>query len=221
MRVLNVFTKDEIKTIKDALLTCEWQNGKDSAIGAAKDIKNNRQIFAQQKGFAPISTLVVDKLVKGNARQILFPKSIVGLRANSYSVGETYGWHVDMAHMSLKRTDMSFTIFLSEKDSYEGGELDIKSDGFTMTVKGHPGEMVIYDTGLLHQVRPVTKGERVCIIGWIESLVPDQSARQILMDYGTNLAAIKRRLDTSTPPEQGEFDNLNQNFFQLIRKLTP
>lgn len=221
MQVIKIFDEEEIKKIMHTLAKCNWQDGKKSALGAAKEIKNNRQIFGDQKNFQPITKIISEKFNTPLLKNTVFPKSIIGLRANAYSVGETYGWHVDMAHMTQKRTDMSFTIFLSEKTSYEGGELDIKNEGFTSTVKGVPGEMVIYETGLLHRVRPVTKGERVCLVGWIESLIPHTDSRTALRALGMGVSSIKKSLDSDLVPTRDQYDLLNQTYYQVVRLLTP
>ena len=222
MQVIQFLDEAEVKKIRKILSKCTWQDGKKSALGAAAKIKSNRQIFAgAEPKFQPAVSLLEQKFLDNKYRNHFFVKAIVGLRANAYSSNDSYGWHVDMAHMSQHRTDMSFTIFLEDKANYEGGELDIQYEGFRATIKGKPGEMVTYPTGVLHRVRPVTSGERLCIVGWIESLIPSAEDRALCHDMGRCNVAARASLDSGKPISQEQADLVNQTFYKLIRHLTP
>ena len=101
-----------------------------------------------------------------------------------YGVGMQYGGHVDAALMATGgkplRTDVSCTIFISDPSEYEGGELIIYLGTEVMTVKGKPGSAIFYPANTLHQVNTVTSGERVVVLTFIESFVPDSNQRELL-----------------------------------------
>jgi len=125
-----------------------------------------------------------------------------------------------MPHMNGKRTDMSFTLFLSDPETYEGGELMMKELGSSIRVKPKAGQLVIYPTGVLHQVSPVTKGERLAVVGWIESFVPDDDARASLYNFSRIMIKMRSLIDTNGKVDQKTFDFMNQTYLQLIRKLS-
>jgi PKHD-type hydroxylase len=102
-----------------------------------------------------------------------------------------YGSHVDDAIMDGKRTDMSFTLFLSEPASYDGGELVIEATGGDTVIKLAPGDMVLYQTTSLHRVEEVTRGERLAIVGWVRSYIRNPEHRELLFDLDQTVAALR------------------------------
>jgi PKHD-type hydroxylase len=221
MQVFKIFTNDELSLVRKTFKSLHWEDGKNSAHGHAKEIKNNRQAFPKGKEFEPILKILTEKFFKGPLKNIAVAKNLVGVRANSYTVGETYGWHVDFAHMAQKRTDMSFTIAISDKSEYEGGELEMEDVGRKASVKLEAGQMVLYPTGILHRVKPVTSGTRLCIVGWIESLIPSEERRTVLVNFNRSLNAIRSKQQKGELLEREEIDKLNQVYFQITRILTP
>jgi PKHD-type hydroxylase len=217
MRMFKVLSDEEVAQICSQLENLQWQDGKETAIGGAKDIKNNQQITLRDPGFKSIAELINKKIMdkQSSLRSYAYPRVVVGMRANRYSEGQTYGWHVDFSHMDGYRTDMSFTLFLADPDSYEGGGLEITHGQYKTSVKGKPGEMVIYSTGLLHQVAPVTKGVRTCIVGWINSFIPIEECRAALFTMAMNNAKLKKELG-----DREEIKQINYAYFQLQRYLS-
>jgi len=153
-------------------------------------------------------------------KKYAFAKEIVGLRANKYGVGDTYGWHIDMALMAGKRTDLSFTIFINDPEDYDGGELELEALGAKVSAKPKAGEMIIYPTGLLHRVAPITRGTRLGIVGWIESFVRDDDARTCLYQLSNSLTDVRLNLEKSKPLPENAFDKFNQTHMQLVRILS-
>jgi PKHD-type hydroxylase len=220
MQIFKVFNEAQVDEVRSIFEKLTWEDGKGSARGAAKDIKSNWQAYPTQEAFSPITQMVVDIIYKSVVKKYAFAKDIVGLRANKYGVGDTYGWHVDMALMAGKRSDLSFTIFLSDADSYEGGELEMEALGAKVSAKPKAGEMIIYPTGLLHRVAPILKGERLGIVGWIESFVRDDEARNCLYQLSNTLTDVRLNLEKSEPLPKNAFDKFNQTHMQLLRILS-
>ncbi|HUF81586.1 MAG TPA: Fe2+-dependent dioxygenase, partial [Burkholderiales bacterium] len=115
---------------------------------------------------------------------------------NRYDVGMTYGSHVDNAIMGDEvRSDVSATLFLSAPDSYEGGELILQEHQSERRIKLPPGSMVVYSSTNVHRVEPVRRGTRVAAVFWIQSLVREESKREILYDLSVIMNGLRDRLD--------------------------
>ena len=108
-----------------------------------------------------------------------------------YDSGMHYGAHVDDALMSGQRTDLSFTIFLSGTDEYEGGELVIDEPAAERPYKLDAGNMLLYPSSTLHRVEPVSKGSRLVLVGWIRSYVRCPQQREILFDLERAIAHLR------------------------------
>jgi PKHD-type hydroxylase len=118
------------------------------------------------------------------ARSFVFPQRMAVPSLCRYGVGMKYGAHTDAAFLPLGqqplRSDVSCTIFISNPTEYEGGELVIYLGSETLSIKGKAGSAVFYPSTTIHEVVPVTSGERLVIIGFIESQIPDQMQRELL-----------------------------------------
>jgi PKHD-type hydroxylase len=176
----NLGTQD--KLFADGKLTAGWH---------AKERKNNLQAK---------SNSVVEKLLAQAEEAIIRhdlvvyaarPKSIVRLMLSRYDSGMHYGAHVDDAMMSGQRTDLSFTVFISSTADYEGGELVIDEPAAERPYKLDTGNMLLYPSTSLHRVEPVTKGQRLVLVGWIRSYVRSAEQREILFDLERAIASLK------------------------------
>ena len=125
-----------------------------------------------------------------------------------------YGRHIDNAYMSSGRADLSFTIFLNRKDEYKGGELSIESLNLDEKFKLNAGEIIIYPSTYLHSVEEVTDGERLVLIGWIESYVKSIEEREYLFD----LDAAARSLLTKYGRSE-EVDLIFKSYSNILRRL--
>jgi PKHD-type hydroxylase len=134
--------------------------------------------------------------------------------------GGGYGLHVDNPFMgegsARLRTDLSFTLFLSDPGNYEGGELEIETAGFTQSLKLPAGDLVLYPSTSLHRVADVRSGTRLVCVGWIESLVPDAGERELLFD----LENLKATLAQSHAPQSPEMLTLSKTISNLLRKFS-
>lgn len=168
----------------------EFVDGTRSARGAAKERKQNAQSTPRtDPRVGPLVDEVVGRLADHPTfADLAFPRSFVGVRFSRYGIGDHYGFHVDRALMGrppdVHRTDLSFTLFLSDIDAYEGGALRLGSRDGGEPIRLPAGSMALYPTHLLHEVTPVTRGERLACVGWIESWIPDASLREIIAKLG-------------------------------------
>lgn len=220
MKLVTALSKEKAAEYLKLTEELDWQDGRESAKGGAKDIKSNFQAYPRDPNFKPFAQMINAVIMgEGAVKGVTFPKAIVGVRANKYVPGDTYGWHVDYSHMNGHRTDMSFTLFLAEPDTYEGGELMTDEDGHVRKFKPAAGQMLLYPTGVLHQVAPVLEGERIGIVGWISSLIPSHESRETLFRLNQAMARLKDAHNIDSDDEH--FKRLNYSYFQMMRLLTP
>ena len=164
-----------------------FEDGARTAGRIAKRVKKNEQ--ARPSGLAADFAALVEKRLLGNEvfRAAARPKSIIRTLLSRYRPGMAYGTHSDDAFMEGVRVDLSFTIFLSDLETYEGGELVIEEPAGERLVKLPAGSMVLYPSTTLHRVAEVTKGERHAAVGWVRSLVRGVEARETLFDLALAL----------------------------------
>ena len=146
-------------------------------------VKNNLQLNKKSltaiKNSNDISNLIkTDSLITSYC----LPKIIHGVMFSRTSTGQGYGMHIDNAYMSSGRSDLSFTLFLSDSTEYKGGELSIQTMQETKEIKLSAGQIVIYPSTSLHSVKTVTQGERLVCIGWIQSYIASNEDRNTLFN---------------------------------------
>lgn len=193
----NVLDKDEVAHVRQRLDAAEWQDGLKTAGTLASTVKHNLQIADGSELAVSLGNHILRKL--GNMPEFVsaaLPLRIYPPKFNCYRDGGTYGAHVDSALMQVPganltvRTDLSATLFLSEPDEYEGGELQIEGPFGVQAVKLDAGDMVLYPSSSLHQVTPVTQGVRIASFFWIQSMVQDESARTLLYDLDCSIRGL-------------------------------
>jgi PKHD-type hydroxylase len=156
--------------------------------------KDNLQLH-DQTAYAQSSKIMIEALF-GRAEfvEFAFPKVVAPPMITKYGVGMKYGAHADAAFIPMGnrplRTDLSATIFLADPASYDGGELSVLLGTRAVTFKGAPGSAIIYPSNTLHQVIPVTRGQRIAAISFIESDVPDINQRDLLYELN-EIAALE------------------------------
>lgn len=157
-------------------------------------VKNNLQIDPSDPGHAEASRLMGRALHRSEAfRDFALPRTVAPPLLAKYAPGMTYGLHSDAATIAAGfaplRSDLSCTLFLVEPDTYEGGELSLQLGTRTLTFKGAAGSAVVYPSTTLHEVRPVTSGERLVGLSFIESVIRDAARREILAELNEVAAA--------------------------------
>lgn len=182
-----VLTKDQVSRALQLLNQAEWVDGKVTAGVQSGAVKHNMQLpenspVAQQLGDALMTVLSSTPAFIAAA----LPAKVFPPLFNRYQGGEAFGSHVDNAIRPIRgtphkvRTDLSVTLFLTEPEDYDGGELVIEDTYGSKTVKLPAGDMVLYPSTSLHRVTPVTRGARVASFFWIQSLVRSDEQRRLL-----------------------------------------
>jgi PKHD-type hydroxylase len=214
-----LLTAEELKTVRTLLAESNWSDGRHTAGPLAALAKNNSQLDEQAAHLPELRSIVMQAL----SRSALFFSAALPLKIlppffNCYSgTANTYGPHVDNAlrrasdaNGSYLRIDLSATLFLSEPDTYQGGELKITDTFGTHSVKMAAGSLVLYPSSSVHQVTPVTRGERLASFMFIQSLIRDDSQRRLLYDMDMALMDLRQTQADSAPVVQltGTYHNL-------------
>jgi PKHD-type hydroxylase len=186
----DVLTAADVAVLRDGLAQASFMPGEASAGWAARLVKSNLQA-SDSPEIEAMRALVQRRVLEHPVLALATrPKTIVGPLFARYQPGHTYGTHVDNALIGGIRTDVSFTLFLSDPESYDGGELVIDTSSGEEAFKLAPGSIVTYPATTLHRVAPVTRGERLAAAGWIRSHLRHAAQRELLFDLET----ARRRL---------------------------
>lgn len=183
----DLLTVEEQQKLLQLAATTPFVDGKETAGFRAKLVKNNEQVAKDAAGKKQLQDIVVAALHRSKEfRRGAIPHRIRPPLISRYRPGMTYGAHVDDALMgpanSRERTDVSVTVFINDGTEYEGGELVIHSPYGPQEVKLPARYAVVYPSGTLHEVKEVTKGERMVAVTWVQSYVRDERQRQFLSD---------------------------------------
>ncbi|MCC3447857.1 MAG: Fe2+-dependent dioxygenase [Microcoleus sp. PH2017_39_LGB_O_B] len=213
----NILSSEELGLIVDRLKNAEFVDGKLTAGWYAQQVKNNAQLKNDAAPTQELINLVNQALKRNSLFQIAArPKAIRPIMFSRYQGGMYYGTHIDNAIMGdeeLMRSDLSLTLFLSDPATYTGGELVIESTQGEQAFKLDAGSMVVYPTTTLHRVEPVTEGERLAAVTWVQSLVRDAHKREILFDLDTVRDTLFQKSGKTA-----EFDLLSKSIANLLRK---
>lgn len=187
--IADVLASAELADIRATLAAAPFVDGRNTAGWSAKLVKDNKQL---QESSATLRILRerVERAIRDNPvfQAAVRPRAITPMLFSRYAPGQSYGSHIDNPIMDDIRTDVSFTLFLSDPDSYEGGELILETSAGEDAIKLDAGHMVTYPSTMLHRVEAVSTGERLAAVGWARSWVRDSAQREILFD----LEAAKR-----------------------------
>jgi PKHD-type hydroxylase len=221
MFAISLLSENDVTQIRSRLDKWEWRDGALTAQGSAESVKKNRQITNENKDANAVLNQIAHLLfTHSHIKARVFPRKILSPRFAKYSSGDTYGWHNDVAHMNGHRSDFSFTIFLSNPDSYDGGELVLDTGFGNKSIKGELGSAFIYETRYLHQVNPVTNGERLVVVGWIESLIRQQDARDSIYETNLILTGLRAWQTSNNIPADSEHVGYTDRLSRVMNKLT-
>jgi PKHD-type hydroxylase len=182
----------EVGAVREAAGTLEFGDGRATAGRRAREVKANDQALP-----SPARDAILEKVRRSLMAHPVFvaaarPQKLTPLLLSRYRVGQTYGLHVDDALMQGLRTDLSFTLFLSDPETYDGGALEIEDNYAPREVKLNAGDLILYPSTTLHRVTPVTRGERLAVVGWAQSLIRTQEQREVLFDLDQAIATLEQ-----------------------------
>ena len=212
-----VINRDEYRAILGQLGAAEFVDGRETASPELGQLKHNQQLRRGSPALQHIADIVLGALRRNpEFLNAAYPKQLHSLLVSRYRAGMQYGAHVDQALMgdsAVWRTDLSLTLFLNEPEAYDGGELALQHGSGETLTKLPARSMVCYPTGQLHRVTPVTRGERLAVVGWIQSYVRDNAARETLCDLGPALELLRGRDEV-----RAAHDLINKTHANLMRR---
>ncbi len=202
----DVLAIDEVARFRAILDSANWQDGRHTAGPQSAEIKRNAQIPLDSPVLPELQARLVRALM---ANQLwvsaALPAQILPPMFNRYEGGQTFGVHVDNAIRVIPgegrqiRTDVSCTVFLSDPEDYEGGELIVEGHYGAQAVKLPAGSAVVYPSTSLHQVTPVTRGARVAGFFWVQSMIRDAQRREILFDLDQSIQSLGDEMGANAP----------------------
>ncbi len=209
---------EELAELRSTLAAAEFVDGKLTAGWHAQLVKQNTQLSQDDPILDRLWELVRSTLNRHPLFQTAIqPSMIHTLLFSRYDVGMSYGLHVDNALMGKGdhryRSDVSWTIFLSDPTTYKGGELVIEGSEGVQEFKLKAGSVVLYPSSFFHRVEPVTEGVRFAAVGWVQSLIRDSVQRDLLFD----LDAVRRSL-FQKEGKTTEFDLITKTYANLLRQ---
>lgn len=204
LHIPGVFTKDEVATLRSRLEAGPWVDGNVTSGHQSATAKVNRQLPEDSAEAREVGALVMQAL-QANPMFVsaALPHTIFPPLFNAYEGGERFDVHVDNAIRQRGavriRSDLSATLFLSEPDDYDGGELIIEEMYGPQSVKLPAGDLVLYPSKSLHRVTPVTRGRRVGSFFWIQSLVRDDADRETLFRLDVAIQRVSAEKGSKDP----------------------
>ncbi|AAN56888.1 Fe2+-dependent dioxygenase [Shewanella oneidensis MR-1] len=218
IEIPNVFSKQEVNQLREQLDARTWIDGNQTSGMMASTRKRNQQLDKDDPVALQIGELIMARLLA----HPLFVSAALPLQFypplfNRYQGGDTFGYHIDNAIRStsdgMVRTDLSATLFLSELNAYEGGELVIQDTYGQQSIKLAAGSLVLYPSTSLHQVTPVTSGERTSAFMWLQSMVRDEGQRRLLFQLDQSIQTL-----TAQQAAEQELFNLTGVYHNLLRR---
>jgi len=219
LSIADVLTPEQVRECRQAFEQADWQDGRLTAGHQAVKAKVNQQLAQDDPLAVQIGDFIVQRL--GNHPQFVsaaLPLKVLPPRFNRYSGGGTYGNHIDNSIFSVPgtphrvRSDLSATLFFSDPDEYDGGELVVEDSYGSHSVKLPAGHLVLYPGSSLHRVNPVTRGARYAAFFWIQSLVREDNQRNMLLELDKAIQAL-----TLERPGSSELPRLTGVYHNLLR----
>ncbi|PWB34890.1 Fe2+-dependent dioxygenase [Pseudomonas sp. SDI] len=215
-----LFSRDEVLRIREALEQADWADGKITAGYQSAKAKHNLQLpeghpLAKEIGVAMVERLWANPPFMSAA----LPHKVFPPLINCYREGGSFDFHIDNAIRQPRgsqervRTDLSSTLFFSDPEDYDGGELVIQDTFGTRQVKFAAGDMVLYPGTSLHKVNPVTRGARYAAFFWTQSLVREDSQRTLLFEMDGAIQQL-----TAEVPEHPALIQLTGTYHNLLRR---
>lgn len=216
LRIPSILDRDQLDRVRRLLATASFVDGKLSAGATARRVKNNEELAPDAQQLSELNEIVMGSLVRHPVYlNGALPHRVAAPYYARYKSDMTYGDHIDdpvMGPGPRYRSDIAITIFLSDSESYDGGELVIHTSLGNKEVKLSAGDGIMYPASSLHHVAAVTRGERLVAATWVQSLLRDPDKRELL--YELNLA---RETLLETRPDAEETARVNTAYVNLVR----
>ena len=193
----------------------EWEDGKKTAGSHAAQVKNNLQLNRNSEISKNLTKIITQKILSNPLiKSFSLPKNIHGVMFSKSYEGMRYGRHIDNSFMSSGRADLSFTVFINDKENYKGGELVIENINSENKFKLNSGEILLYPSTYLHSVKEIENGVRLVCVGWIESYVKSIEEREYLFDIDAGARGLLSKHGRSD-----ELDLIFKSYSNLLRLL--
>ncbi|PHR61075.1 MAG: Fe2+-dependent dioxygenase [Robiginitomaculum sp.] len=197
IKISNLLSPKQVSDIRENLDKASWVNGNETAGTQAIGVKHNQQVEATDPKAQHCGNMILDALAQHPTFiSAALPLKIFPPMFNRYESDETYGLHVDNSIRFVRgtnvriRTDLSATVFLTDPNDYEGGELIIEDKSTSHSFKLNAGDMILYPSTRLHKVTPVTSGARISACFWLQSMIRDHEQREILYDLDQSVQSL-------------------------------
>jgi PKHD-type hydroxylase len=220
LHVPDLFSADEVRAMRDKLEGADWHDGRSTAGHRAALVKRNLQLPLDHAVARDLGGRIVDRL--GQTPLFIaatLPLRVLPPRFNRYEGGGSYGAHIDNAIFPVPgtpervRSDISATLFLSDPDDYDGGELVVEGAFGAQPVKLAAGDLIVYPGSTLHHVTPVTRGVRYAAFFWTQSLIRADAQRRTLFDLDTAIQSL-----AGDHPDHVSIDALTGVYHNLLRQ---
>ncbi|SPL71108.1 Fe2+-dependent dioxygenase [Acinetobacter stercoris] len=217
----HILSKEQVQHFRQEMQKVEWVNGKVTTGSLSASVKNNQQLPENHPFTEYLGNIILESL----GQHPLFlsaalPLNILPPFFNRYENNETFGFHVDNSIRLIRgtreriRTDLSCTVFLSEPEEYEGGELVVEDTYGYHEVKLPAGDMILYPSTSVHEVTPVTSGCRIASFFWLQSMIRDDADRYMLFNLDQSIQNLRIQLGD----QHAEVVKLTSMYHNLMRK---
>ncbi|MGI4827295.1 MAG: Fe2+-dependent dioxygenase [Janthinobacterium lividum] len=221
-----VFPKSQVRKLRAQLDAADWTDGRITAGHQSALAKNNSQIPENHPVAREVGELILGALGQHSLfRSAALPLKVFPPLFNRYAGGQTFGTHVDNSirtHATSGgriRTDLSCTLFFSEPDEYDGGELVVEDTYGSKSVKLPAGDMILYPSTSLHHVTPVTRGVRVSSFFWLQSMVRQDPQRTLLFDLDIAIQRIAVHSDAAVQQSSVQLTGVYHNLIRQWAEL--
>jgi len=220
IQVPDVISPEQVAACRNLLEASQWVDGDVTAGHQSRRAKNNMQLAENDPNAIKLGDVVLAALEQNPLFvSAALPRRVFPPLFNRYSGGQSFGTHVDNAIRQVTgtehriRTDLSATLFFSNPDEYDGGELVIEDNYGVQRIKLSAGSLILYPASSLHHVTPVTRGTRTASFFWIESMVRDDGQRTLLFDLDSSIQRL-----SAEAPEHPSVIQLTGVYHNLLRR---
>ena len=219
-RIPELLSAEQVAQFRGELEQADWQDGRESAGYLSASVKNNMQLADGDPTARKLGETVLVALEKSTLfMSAALPLKVLPPLFNRYGEAQSYGNHIDGAIRPITgtphrvRTDLSATLFLSELDTYEGGELVVRDTAGERSIRLPAGDLIVYPGSSVHRVEPVTRGTRLAAFFWIQSMVRDGAQRAVLFELDQAIQQLARDV-----PQHASLVDLAGVYHNLLRE---